>query len=495
MRFLRRAGLAVCLLGQGHLAFAQCPDGLPPPCRRATAGAAAAPFSVAVLAFESRSRDSSDIYLTEGFQDEISSRLGQVARLTVISPGVVRRMHGAAEMPLDQVGGALHSRHLVLGSFQRVGPRLRVTVQLVRAQNGVQLWSESYDTQGDALQVQSDVAVRVATAILASLMPGERTTLAAAPTRNPAAWDHFQRGNHYLATRTSFSLDSALTEYEAALIADSAFARARARIGYAAALVQTYGGAWRGLSDDSLVAVGLAAADDALRRDSTLSDGWMARGYLLSFKNATTFDGTREAFERAVRLDPRNAEAWHQYADILANLGYLLEALQASRRALDLEPGRAVTYKDRSGYLMLAGNLRTAKEMSDSALAIDSTPVFKHYRVQALAGDTVMLRRMLANAERLGDRAVAAAINTRLALARGDTATARTFLTRRPNALDLAVVGLADSAMAVLQGGRPSVRSWSSLYEPEFQILAGDPRFLALRAAWRPAAANPALPR
>jgi TolB-like protein len=473
---------------------AQCPDGLPPPCRRAATVAAPAPYSVAVLAFESRSRDSADLYLTEGFQDEISSRLGQITRLTVISPGVVRRLHGAAELPLDQVGGALHSRHLVLGSFQRVNSRLRVSVQLVRAQNGVQLWSESYDTQGDALQVQSDVAVRVATAILASLLPNERTTLAVAPTRNPLAWDHFQRGNHYLARRTAPNVDTALTEYEAALAADSTFVPARARMGYGAALMSNVG-AWRGLSGDSLVAIGLSAADDALRRDSTSSDGWMARGYLLSFKNAATFDGTREAFERAVRLDPRNAEAWHQYAEILVNLGYTEDALRATRRALDLEPGRAVTYKDRAWHFRMLGDTRAAKEMSDSGLAIDSTPFFVHYRIQAAAGDTAMLRRMLANAERLNMRGAAAAVRIWLALARGDTAAARSELGTNPAAIHLAAVGLLDSALAAIARLSPTVRNWRGLYDLDYRLLANDPRFLALRAAMRPAAANPAIPR
>lgn len=479
----------------GRPAVLQCPDGSPPPCRRAATAATVAPYSVAVLTFESRSRDSSDIYLTEGFQDEISSRLSQISRLTVISPGVVRRLRGAGDMQLDQVGVALRSRHLVLGSFQRVSNRLRVNVQLVRAQNGVQLWSESYDTQGDALQVQSDVAVRVATAILASLLPVERTTLAAAPTRNPAAWDHFQRGNYYLARRTSPNLDTALTEYESALAADSTFVRARARMGYAVSLLRFLNAAWRGLRGDSLVAIGLAAADDALHRDSLSSDGWMARGYLLSFKNAATFEGTREAFERSVRLDPRNAEAWHQYADILNNLGYGADALRATRRALDLEPGRAITFRDRGGVFRYLGDIRAAKEMSDSGLAIDSTPNINHIRPQAAAGDTAMLRRILANAERLNMRGTAALARLHLALVRGDTAAARAQLGTNLSAVDLAAVGLLDSAVAVLSRATPTVRSWHGLYAPDFRLLANDPRFLAIRAAWRPAAANPALPR
>ena len=476
---------------------AQCPDGTPPPCGRPARGVPVATNSVAVLAFENRSRDSSDLYLTEGFQDEVSSRLTQVQRLVVISPGVVRRLPRAAELPLDQVGPALHARHLVMGSFQRSRDRLRVNVQLVRAQDGVQLWSQSYDTQGDALEVQSDVALRVATAILARLLPGERTVLEVRQTRNAGAWDHFQRGNHYLAARRPVMVDSAIQEYEAAVGADSTMTPARARVAYGYALMRFYGSAVRGTRGDSLVAIGLSIADDALRRDSSSSDGWMARAYLLSFRNPTTYDGVREAFERSVRLDPRNAEAWHQYGGILGELRYDADALRAFGRALALEPGRAITYRDRATLQFRRGDLRAAKADSDSGLALDSTPQATHERVQLSTRDTMQLFRMLRVARQREAPNAALRLEALLDLARGDTASARAKIARLPAGTGRGIMwlhaGMADSALAAYRQATPGVRQWAALFDMDLAALRQDTAFLRIWRAMRPPAANPAV--
>ena len=482
--------LLLVLLRFAGAALAQCPDGTPPPCARALPPA----NSVAVLAFDSRSRDSADRYLAEGFQDEISSRLGQLDRLTVIAPGVVRRLRGTDQMPVDRIGQALHARHVVLGGFQRAGGRLRVSVQLVRAQTGVQVWSRTYDTGGDALQIQADVSMRVALAILDRLQPDERSALIGSPTASPIAWDHFQRGNHYLATRTQVSLTSAITEYEASMVADPAFVPARGRMSYGMALVYFWGGTWRGLPRDSLLVTGLATADDAIRRDSSSSDSWMARGFWLAQRNAATYDGTREAFERAIRLDPRNAEAWHQYADILNNLGYVNEALVASRRALDLEPGRLITYIDRIWFLYLAGNLAEAIAMADSSLALEPRPIAYHLFVFTAARDTSRLRAAIEWYRRANQPRDAAYATAWLELARGDTGAARRAMPDRANDWILAAAGLTDRALTLLERYPADVRGWRFLYAPFYRPISTDPRFLALRSSWRPPGANPALP-
>ena len=86
----------------------QCPDGTPPPCRGIRA-ASAPPTSVAVLDFENRSRDTSDAFLAEGLADEISTRLGQVGRLTVVSRSQVRRLTGSSSNGIPALGRALNS--------------------------------------------------------------------------------------------------------------------------------------------------------------------------------------------------------------------------------------------------------------------------------------------------------------------------------------------------------------------------------------------------
>jgi len=131
------ATLAVlAVLPSCHLAALQCPDGAPPPC--AGARRAAQPTSVAVLYFENLSRDTADLYLADGLTEELTSRLGAVARLRVTGPSVVRRAQQVAGGDALAVGRALTVRYLVEGSLRRSGPRVRVSVRLLRALPGYQ---------------------------------------------------------------------------------------------------------------------------------------------------------------------------------------------------------------------------------------------------------------------------------------------------------------------------------------------------------------------
>lgn len=398
-----------------------------------------------MLPFDQRSRDTADMFLAVGFQDEITARLGEIARLTVVSSNAVRRLSGVERMPLADVAGALGVQYLVLGSFQRGANRLRVTVELTRAASGRQVWRRAYDTGGDALEVQSDVAAQVAAAILANLLPGERVALERRVTRSAKAWEHFQRGNYLLGERETQQLRLAIQEYEAALQADAAFVTPRARIAYAHALLRNQGGSLRGLQGESLVAAGLDIANEALRRDSASSDAWVARGYLLHFLHAATAQGARESFERAVRLDPRNADGWQRLGTALSNLRYFEEAQRAHREALRLEPDRPVIYHDMALALVVAGRFAEAAMAADSGLKLRGRPSVAFVWAHAAAGDTSGLRKQVALLESgqvalLGSRQDSSSITLLharvfLNLSRSDTARARAWLSGAPRRL------------------------------------------------------------
>jgi TolB-like protein len=296
---------------------AQCPDGSPPPCRSPTRPTAPAPNSVAVLYFDNLSRDSADAYLAEGLTEELIAQLGRVERLVVKSRNAVRRYRGA-DLDPAQLGRALGIANLVSGSVRRSGNRLRVTVELVRATTGVRLWGEQYDrAQADLLDLQEGIARAVAGVIAGRLLPAERASLAARPTRSAEAYDYFVKGNYYLAQRTARSTNRAVDQYSAALRLDPGFTRALARIAYAHAQTLYWGSFAEDVPADSVLARGLAAADGALHQDSTSSDAWMARAFLLSYRDPRVPEQARDAIKRAVALDPRNAEAHHQYGTFL----------------------------------------------------------------------------------------------------------------------------------------------------------------------------------
>jgi len=206
---------------------AQCPDGTPAPCR--VEHPAPAPSSIAVLYLDNLSRDSANVYLADGITEEIISRLGQVQRLTVKSRYAVRRYRGLAVPDLGAMGRSLSVLNLVTGSLEHSGSRVRVRVELVRAASGQHVWGDTFDRpDSDVLAIEDEIAQAVAREIVGRLAPNERAALTTRPTQNPAAYDHYLKGNLYLTRRTSETDGHrAMVEYQAALQLDPRFAAAR----------------------------------------------------------------------------------------------------------------------------------------------------------------------------------------------------------------------------------------------------------------------------
>jgi serine/threonine-protein kinase len=503
------AVVAVCAIARG--AAAQCPDGTPPPCARAGRPAAPPPNSVAVLYLDNQSRDSSDAYLADGLTEEITTKLGQLGRLAVTSNTTMRRFRSAATVDPAVLGHTLRVAQLVSGSVRRSGHRIRVTVELVRARDGVQLWADAYDrSDADLLAIEADVASRVATAIAGRLLPGEQARLAARPTRNPEAYDHFLRGNFLIAQRAPAAARRAVAEYQAAVALDPAFARAFGRMGLAYALFVDWGWPFPGLAEDSLVALGAAAADRALELDSASTDGWLARGYIRSDLQPATFAGVLPAVARAVELDPQNAEAHHQYGSFLMTMGRDSQAADEFRRALALDAGRAITF-DNFAFMRYVQHRRAeALRLADSGLAADPQAYYlfaDRANIRLGAGDVAGARADADAAARTrpADYAVSSEALTAMVEAyAGDTTAARSRLERavarladplHPSyspaqwlALAFLRAGDRERALAILEGVRPrGLNLWFVMRDPGFDPIRHSPRFRALVEETRPA--------
>src|SRR6267142_730978 len=315
--------------------------------------------SVAVLYFSAR--DTADAYLADGLTEDLTSLLGSVATVRVKSPGVVRRAQRASPGDTPAIARALGVRYLVDGNVRRVGTRVRVSIRLLTGATAVADWGDVFDRSPDELlALPSEIARAVAQHVGGPAPSSETRALGTLRTRSPAAYDHYLRGNFFLARRSPDQTARAVAEYREAERLDSGFAAAIGRAAYAHAIAR---GNYYRLPDapiESLAVRGLGIAHRALRRDSTSSDAWMARGYLLAFANPRTMDGSVQAFQRAIALDPKNAEAHHQYGAILACLGRNAEADRELHLALALDPGRAISFSDLAAW----------SHVRDTALAV-----------------------------------------------------------------------------------------------------------------------------
>ncbi len=311
----------------------QCPDGSPPPCHAART-AAAPPMSVAVLDFENIAHDTADAYLSEGLAEELTVRLGQVERMNVASRAAVRRLRGAAEMPIPQIGRSLNVAYLVNGSVRRSGAHLRVAVELLRAATGAQVWADQYDrSDQDLLAIQQAVATAVATAVAGRLAPAERSTLASRPTSNPEAYDAYLHARVLFDGGVPEQQRSAVLLFQRAIALDSSFAAA-----------------WAGLSrlnssmfwfyvDRSAERLALArsAADHAVALAPNAAETNVALGYYY-YWGSRDYGRALQAFSAALAAQPRSADVQAAIANVSRRQGSWDQSLASRSRAIDIDP-------------------------------------------------------------------------------------------------------------------------------------------------------------
>jgi TolB-like protein/class 3 adenylate cyclase/Flp pilus assembly protein TadD len=153
--------------------------------------------SIAVLPFENLSDERENAYFADGVQDEILTDLGKVADLKVISRTSVMQYRNAATRNVREIGQQLGVAHVLEGSVQREGKRVRVTAQLINARTDTHLWAERYDRDlADVFAIQSEIAKTIADQLQAKISPTEKVAIEKAPTTDILAFDLYQRAKN-----------------------------------------------------------------------------------------------------------------------------------------------------------------------------------------------------------------------------------------------------------------------------------------------------------
>ena len=150
--------------------------------------------SIAVLPFENLSKDEENAFFAGGVQDEILTDLAKIADLKVISRTSVMKYKSGLERNLSEIAKALGVSHVVEGSVQRAGERVRVSAQLIDARNDTHLWAEHYDRDvADVFAIQTEIAQQIADQLQANLSPAEKAAIAERPTADPVAYAYYTK--------------------------------------------------------------------------------------------------------------------------------------------------------------------------------------------------------------------------------------------------------------------------------------------------------------
>ncbi|HEU5050830.1 MAG TPA: protein kinase [Gemmatimonadales bacterium] len=450
---------------------------------------------VAIRPFANLSADTANEYLAQGVSEEIASRLSDFPELRIASRSSVQRLERADAGDLLDEARRSGFGHLVEGSVRRAGENIRVSVRLVGTADGSRRWSRSYDRAAtDLLALQDEIALDVAEAVAGELVPRGALPTAGRST-NPAAHDQLLRGNYHMAQRNPRGLARAVEAYAEATRLDSSSGLAFAKLALVHVLFLDWGWTYEELPAESLLSRGWLAAERAVQLAPSLPEAWLVTGSLLRYRNPRTFEGVREALQRAVDLDPRDAEAYHEFGMHLRLVGRDSAAEIQFRRAVEIEPDRPMSLVHLGWIGMTQQRYDDARRWLDSAVAVNPG-FFQAYAERAqlrlAVGDTGGARSDAETAMRLRpatDPMAGEDVLLALDLRSGDSAAARARISRlRPEAPATTDVGVHQAAgWAALLVAAGELREAMSFLErtradpPHLRMHLVEPRFAPLR--------------
>ena len=289
------------------------------------------------------SGDARQEFFSDGMTEEITSALAKVPDLRVVARTSAYQFK-AQNRDIQSIGQQLHASHFIEGSVRKAGDRVRITVQLIKADDGTHIWSEDYDRQlTDIFAIQEDIARAITTSLRMplGLKPGEN--LVNNRSIDPESYQQYLRAKALVRARGQKPLSDAAALLEQVVARDPNFAPAWAQLGLAYALTPLYDPAWDSGSVDEfrrVVDASLTRAEAAARRaiqlDTNLADGYLSLARALDPRGKYLL--AEEFYSKALALDPNNPDALNLYSTLLAGVGRLKEALAMKQRLLSMDP-------------------------------------------------------------------------------------------------------------------------------------------------------------
>ncbi len=454
--------------------------------------------SLAILPFATIGDKGDDIYLGLGISDAITTKLGNTRKIVVRPTSAMLRYVGGARDP--QAAGREQKVDAVLdGRIQRAGDRIRLTVQLVRVSDGVQMWGDTFDEKyTNIFAVEDAVSGEVARSIRLELTGAEQNRLTQRPTENSDAYQAYVKGRYFWNKRTTEGLRKGLEYFEAAVALDPTYAQAYVGIADSYSIL----GLTNAMSPREAFLKAKQAASQALQMDPELADAHATLGFVHFYFD---WDGVaaENEFQRALREDPNYAFAHAWYAEDLAAMGRFREATAEAKRAQELDPVSQTVGAVCGNVAYLAGQYDEAIDCLKTAIEIDPSYPRLHFRLgnaylykseyPLALGEFLKAVRLTGGGNQYGDQYYEAALGYAYAMA-GNAAEARKMLdnlvrrseTRYVPAYGIAMIyaglGDRDRVFEWLQKAYED-RSTSMAYlkvDPILKDYRSDPRFAAL---------------
>src|SRR6266513_1639757 len=328
--------------------------------------------SIAVLPFENLSDEKENAYFADGVQDEILTGLARVADLKVISRTSVIQYKTGAKRNLREIGAALGVAHVLEGTVQRAGGRVRVNAQLIDARTDSQLWAERYDRDvADVFGIESELDGKIVAQLQATLSPSEKAAIEQKPTADLAAHDLYIRAKTLIATAVfstpeQESLSEAVRLLNQAIERDPVFALAYYQLAHAHDLIY-FGGL-------DHTPARLAMADAAIQALTRLLPN-SGEAHLALAKHLYwgyhDYDRAREELKLAQQSLPNDPLSFEILGFIDRRQGRWAESTNNLERAIELDPRNAGFLKHLADSYVCLRQYADAERVLDRTIAVD----------------------------------------------------------------------------------------------------------------------------
>jgi len=327
--------------------------------------------SIAVLPFTNLSGDPSRDYFSDGMSEELLNLLARVPGLNVASRTSSFAYKGR-NVDIREVGKELGVETVLEGSVRQAGDQVRITAQLIDAQSGFHLWSETYERQlEDIFTVQDEIAAAIVDKLRIELAPQEQQLAMRdkAPTQNVEAYELYLQGRAVWKKRGEENLHKAIDLYQRALSLDPGFARAHAALASAYVVMPGY------TREEGDEATFLPLAETSARQALSIDPNIGEAHAVLAQINADRGDflDAESGFFFAISLEPNEATPHHWYSILLSRAGRLDAALTQARRAQELDPTSAIIALNLANTYLLLGQNEQALRFSKTAIDLGIT--------------------------------------------------------------------------------------------------------------------------
>jgi len=327
--------------------------------------------SIAVLAFVNMSDDSGNEYFSDGLSEELLNLLVKIPELRVAARTSSFSFKGK-DVKISQIGQELNVTHVLEGSVRKAGDQIRVTAQLIKADDGFQVWSETFDRNlDDIFVVQDEIAAAVVRGLKVTLLgelPEQRRT-------DPEVYTLYLQGNHFIHFGGKENAQRAVQVLKQALAIDPEYAPAWSALSYSYARLESYGG----LPFDEGVALAMHALDKALAIDDQLVSAWASMAWM---KRTVFWDwqGARAALEKALQLEPNNANVIGAAASIASTFGELDKSIELFERNVASNPLSLSSLTALGNRYVAVGRHEDARSLYERVLALN--PEYRGTRIQ-----------------------------------------------------------------------------------------------------------------